>query len=71
MEYNFKTNVRQVSRDNGRWLWLKMAAFLGAIAEVRKMTVSFLSFCLSACKNSAPKGRIFMQFDIWEYFENL
>jgi hypothetical protein len=28
-----------------------------------------LSVCLSAWNNSAPTGRIFMEFDIWVFFE--
>jgi len=47
--------------------------FLGAFANLRKATISFvmsvcLSVCLSArpsaCNYSAPTGRIFMTFDI-------
>ena len=39
--------------------------FLGAFAKLRKATISFvISVCLSAWKNSAPIGRIFMKFDI-------
>jgi len=36
-----------------------------------KLASSRLSVCPSAWNNSAPTGRIFMKFDIWEFFENL
>jgi hypothetical protein len=52
--------------------------------KLRKATISFamsvrLSVCLPAClsfhlsawKNSAPTGRIFMKFYIWVFFQNL
>jgi hypothetical protein len=51
--------------------------FLGAFAELRKETISFvttvrlsvcLSVCLSACKHSASIGRIFMKFNILRIF---
>jgi hypothetical protein len=50
--------------------------FLGAFAELRKATVSFVtsfcpSICLSAWNNTAPSGRIFMKFYIWAFVENL
>ena len=50
--------------------------FLGALEKFRKATISLvmslcLSVCPSACNNSAPTGRIFMKFDIWEVFEDL
>jgi hypothetical protein len=38
---------------------------LGAVAEFRKLTVSFvMSVRPAAQNNSAPTGRIFMKFDI-------
>jgi hypothetical protein len=41
-------------------------------AELRKASVSFvMSVRLSAWNNVAPTARIFMKFDIWEFFENL
>ena len=50
-------------------LW---SLFLIALAKTRKATISIvMSFRLSACKNSAPTGRIFMTFYVWEFFENL
>jgi hypothetical protein len=43
--------------------------------EKRLLTSSCLSFCpsvrLSAWNNSASTGRIFIEFDIWVFFENL
>jgi hypothetical protein len=30
-----------------------------------------MSVCPSSCSSSAPTERIFMTFDIWEFFENL
>jgi len=51
-------------------------AYLGAVAKLRKATVSFaMSACLSvrlfAWNNSAPTGRIFMKFDSGVCFEKL
>ena len=53
-----------------------LCSFLGAVAELRKATLSFVmpvssSVRLSAWNNSAPTGRIFMKFDIWIFFESL
>jgi len=43
---------------------LKHTTFLGAFAELRKATITFLMpVRLSAWNNSAPTGRIFMKFD--------
>jgi len=37
-----------------------------------KATISFItSVCPSARNNSAANGRIFVNFDTWEFFENL
>ena len=44
-----------------RWI----ADFLGALANLWKATCHV---CPSAWINSAPTGRIFMKFDIWEFF---
>jgi len=45
---------------------------LGDFAKFRKATISFvISARLSAWNNSAPAGRIFMEFDTGESFENL
>ena len=41
------------------------AKFVGAFANFRKATVSFvMSVCQSAWNNSAPTGRILVKFDI-------
>jgi len=54
--------------------------FLDAFAELQKVTISFvtsvclsvpLSVRLSAWNISAPAGRIFMEFGIQIFFENL
>jgi len=53
--------------------------FFGALAKLRKATVSFArasfsiraSVCLPGWNNSAPTGRIFMKFDIWVCFASL
>jgi hypothetical protein len=37
----------------------------------RLLASSCLSVCPPAWNNSAPTGRIFVKFDIWEFFENL
>ena len=55
---------------------LYLRAFLGAFAELRKATISFvmsacLSVSLSACKDSAPSGGIYAKFDIGLFFKNL
>jgi len=40
--------------------------------NLRKATISFvMSVCPSARKNSATTGRIFVNFDTWEFFEYL
>ena len=40
--------------------------------NLRKATISFvLSVCLSAWNNSAPAGRIFTEFVVLVFFENL
>ena len=54
----------------------KYKNFLGAFAKLRKATVSFLMSvrpvdCLPTLNKSAPTRRIFMQFDIGLFFENL
>jgi hypothetical protein len=46
--------------------------FLGAFANLRKATISFvISVCPSASNNSVPTGQIFTKFDIRVFFENL
>jgi hypothetical protein len=43
---------------------------LDAFAKLRKASISFvLSVCLSAWSISAPTGRIFIELDIWVFFE--
>jgi len=45
---------------------------LGAFAEVRKATVTFvMSVRPSARNNSAPTERTSIKFDVWVFFENL
>ena len=51
-------------------------SFVGAFAKLRKVAISFVMSTyplvrLSACRNSVPTGRIFMEFDTWLFFENL
>ena len=42
---------------------------LYAFAELRKETVSFVTYvCHSAWNNSAPTGRIFIKFGFWFFF---
>ena len=48
--------------------WIQL---LGAFAELRKATGSFMYVRLSAWNNSAPTRRIFMKFDILVFFESL
>jgi len=45
-----------------------MTWLVSAIANLRKATISFI---MSACNNSPPTGRIFMEFDSWVFFERL
>jgi len=57
-------------------LWNNLCALLGAVAKLRKATVSFVISALrsvrpSARNNSAFTGRIFMKFRIWRFGENL
>ena len=45
----------------------------GAFAKLRSQllaTSCLLPVGLSSCNNSAPTGQIFMEFYIWEFFEN-
>jgi hypothetical protein len=52
--------------------WFKYSFLLGAFANLRKATISFvMSVCPSAWNNSVPTGRILMRLDIWAFFENL
>jgi hypothetical protein len=45
---------------------------LGAFPKLRKTTINFVMHVRpSALNNSAPAERIFMEFDIGEFFENL
>jgi hypothetical protein len=52
------------------------STILGAFAKLRKATISIVlsvrpSVGLSAWNNSVPTGRVFMEFDIWVFFEKL
>ena len=47
------------------------SSILGAFAKLRKATISFVMFCLSAWNNSTPTGRIFMKFNIRVVFKTL
>jgi hypothetical protein len=42
-----------------------------AFSELRKATISFMSVFPSTWNNSAAKGRIFMRFDIWVFFDSM
>jgi hypothetical protein len=61
--------------STGIFTSISMHAFsfysLSQNCEKRLLASSCLSVCLSAWKNSALTGRIFMKFDIWVFFENL
>jgi hypothetical protein len=41
-----------------------MGEMLGALAKLRKATITFLSVCPSGWNNSASTGRILMKLDI-------
>ena len=46
--------------------------FLGAFAKLREVTISFvMSVRVYAWINSAPSGRIFVEFYSWVFFEHL
>jgi hypothetical protein len=59
--------------------YVVLQTVLGAFVKLRKVTISFMSICLSVCpsvrpsawNNSARNGGIFMKFDIWVFFKNL
>jgi hypothetical protein len=56
-------------KEQGPYLHIR---FLGAFANVRKATVSFvMCVCPSEWNNSSCTGRIFMKFDFSVFFENL
>ena len=50
-----------------------MRALLGALAKLRKATISFVMYdCLSSrMKQLGITGQIFVKFDIWVLFENV
>jgi len=52
---------------SSEWAW----EFLGAFEKLRKAAINLVmsSVLPSACKNSAPTGRIFMKFDTCLFFE--
>jgi hypothetical protein len=59
-----------------RWCSDFRQSFVGAFANLRKTTISFvmsdhLSVCLSAWNNSPPTGRVFIKFDIWAFFSKI
>jgi len=60
---------------NIRTGWVGSEVVLGAIAKLRKTTISFLSVRLyvrpSGRNISVPTGRIFVKCDIWVFYENL
>ena len=41
------------------------------VRKIAKSDYKLRHACLSAWNNSAPTGRIFLEFDIWVLFENL
>jgi hypothetical protein len=41
---------------------------ISAFAKLQKATVTFIMFCLSAYKNSAPARQISIKFDMWGFF---
>jgi hypothetical protein len=47
------------------------SSILGAFAKLRKATISFVMFCLSAWNKSTPTGHIFMKFNIRVVFKTL
>ena len=59
--------------STGLYILIKCLVLLSVFAELRKAVITFvLSVRLSVREdNSAPIRRIFMIFDIWEFFENL
>jgi hypothetical protein len=53
----------------------KGKTFLGALVKLQKATISFVIpsslLRLPACNNPASTGRIFIKFNIAEFFENM
>jgi len=43
---------------------------LGAFAELRKVTISFVMPACQSAWNSDPTGRILKKFDTWGFFRN-
>ena len=66
------TKTQETTLFIQKWfVQLKHKTFLGALAKLRKVTITFMSVRLYAWNNSAPNGRIFMKFGIWVCLENL
>jgi hypothetical protein len=69
MQRSFYSCNAQTARQLGSAIFITY--FLGAYAELRKETISFvMSVRLSARHNSAHTGRIFTKFYIWVFFWN-
>jgi hypothetical protein len=70
--------LTQENKYHSEW-WNKEIAYSGLLRRHRKVAESdyWLRNCLSVCRcvfpwnKSAPSGRIFMEFYIWLFFENL
>ena len=74
LEHSFLTSV--TAHLPRRFLLQMQSALVGAFAELRKATVSFVmtvwpSVRPSAWNNSAPPWQIFMKLAIWVFFEYL
>jgi len=48
-----------------------LVTFITRLCKIGKSDCELRHVCLSAWKNSAPTGRIFVKFDIRRFFENL
>jgi len=66
--------LRDLHKKNFFSEWIENG-ILGAVAKLQKkkrlLVSSCRSVCLSAWNNSAGVGKIFIKFDIWEFFESL
>ena len=65
-------HILQILNWNHHYISWTGFFFLGALAKLGKMSVTFvMSVRLSAWNKAAPTGRIFMKFVIWVHLENL
>jgi hypothetical protein len=70
--FNIISNTEHTYNEYAYYLRYTFLPFLGTFAELLKANSSFvMSVRPSPGNNSAPNVRIFMNFDIWVFFENV